>query len=101
MHGGMIFSGEKDGLKKRESHQQRREDQLAHLNVEVAAPSSPSPVISSEIEHAPVLSREDSFMSVSYMSNLPADTQKFLKFAGMLFFFPLDDSQQGGMGRHP
>ncbi|XP_064606987.1 E3 ubiquitin-protein ligase HUWE1-like isoform X3 [Liolophura sinensis] len=77
----LVHAGEKDGLKKRESHQQRREDQLAHLNVEVAAPSSPSPAISSEIEHAPLLSREDSFMSVSYMSNLPADTQKFLRFA--------------------
>lgn len=55
---------------------QKREDQLAHLNLDIA-PASPAAQ-----SDMPALNRENSVASVSSICNLPPDTQKFLKFAG-------------------
>ncbi|XP_076109103.1 E3 ubiquitin-protein ligase HUWE1-like isoform X2 [Mytilus galloprovincialis] len=69
----IVHSGEK-GNKTKDQSSQRREDQLAHLNIDFA-PASPAASTSSE---TPALAREN---SVSSISSLPPDTQKFLKFA--------------------
>lgn len=64
--------------------QQRREDQLAHLNMDLQAPASPaSNAMGTAADQGP-LTRENSIMSMSLVSsNLPPDTQRFLKFAGI------------------
>ena len=67
--------------KKKESHSQRGEDQLAHLNISDTAPLSPAP--SGGEAQAGMLSRENSAASVLGATNVPPDTQKFLNFAGM------------------
>lgn len=81
--------GEKDKKKDRDSADQRREDQLSHLNLsdDLAPPSpSPAPTTSDGAVSAGALTRENSIMSVSSAAtNLPPDTQKFLKFAGELY----------------
>lgn len=61
----------------------RREDQLAHLNAEMAPPSpsaSNNPAASAETSMP--LTRENSVASVSSLAHLPPDAQKFLRFAG-------------------
>ncbi|XP_069142505.1 E3 ubiquitin-protein ligase HUWE1-like isoform X2 [Argopecten irradians] len=70
----IVHAGEKDG-KSADQPSQKREDQLAHLNLDVA-PASPA----SQAD-TPHLNRENSVASMSSISNLPPDTQKFLKFA--------------------
>ncbi|XP_023930490.1 E3 ubiquitin-protein ligase HUWE1 [Lingula anatina] len=77
----IVHAGEKDSGKPKESSsvQQRREDQTAHLNIEVQAPMSP--YMPSSSQELPGLTRENSVMSVSSIANLPPDTQKFLRFA--------------------
>jgi hypothetical protein len=80
----VFLVGEKDTRKPRDSLAQRREDQFAHLNVDITMPMSPSPAASSSQDVVGLLSRENSVASVvSMTSSLPPDTQKFLKFAGM------------------
>ena len=75
----LIFTGEKDS-KKQDNKPQKREDQLSHLNIDLA-PTSPQPSQSSD---APPLSRENSIQASLSASNLSPDAQKFLKFAGKL-----------------
>ncbi|XP_060080556.1 E3 ubiquitin-protein ligase HUWE1-like [Ylistrum balloti] len=70
----IVHAGEKDG-KSADQPSQKREDQLAHLNLDVA-PASPA--AQSDTPH---LNRENSVASMSSICNLPPDTQKFLKFA--------------------
>lgn len=72
-------TGEKDA-KSSDQRSQRREDQLAHLNMDLA-PASPA--ASSSDTPAPV-QRDGSITSVSSLTALPPDTQKFLKFAGKM-----------------
>lgn len=67
----IVHSGEK-ASKSKDQPSQKREDQLAHLNIDFA-PASPA--ASSE---TPSLMRENSVTSIS---TLPPDAQKFLKFA--------------------
>ena len=77
-----IFPGEKSENKKL-SQQQRREDQLAHLNADITAPLSPAPSAMDQ------LVRQDSMASTSSKptsDHLPHDVHKFLKFAGMSCF---------------
>ena len=76
------LAGEKDG-KKQENKPQKREDQLSHLNIDLA-PTSPQPSQSSD--HPGLLSRENSMQASSSVINLPPDAQKFLKFAGRSCF---------------
>ena len=71
-----IISGEKES-KPREQQQQKREDQLAHLNIDFA-PASPA-AGGSSMDNSLLISRENSVASIV---GLPTDTQKFLKFAG-------------------
>ncbi len=94
------IAGEKDSQKKSEQQVPKREDQLAHLNDDIAAPASPAaggggvepqPSTSggsvATSSGAAVITREDSVMSVSAVSaSLPPDTQKFLRFAGRWHF---------------
>lgn len=75
-----ICLGEK-GSKPSEQPVSRREDQLAHLNMEMAPPS-PSPGPSSAEGHPALLARESAAIVMSSITHLPPDTQKFLKFAG-------------------
>ena len=75
----MFITGEKTD-KKKEAHNQRGEDQLAHLNISDTAPLSPAPPGGEG--QAGMLSRENSVASVSGATNVPPDTQKFLNFAG-------------------
>ncbi|XP_033745348.1 E3 ubiquitin-protein ligase HUWE1-like isoform X3 [Pecten maximus] len=70
----IVHAGEKDG-KSTDQPSQKREDQLAHLNLDVA-PASPA-----SQSDTPHLNRENSVASMSSICNLPPDTQKFLKFA--------------------
>ena len=70
----LCLLGEK-ASKSKDQPSQKREDQLAHLNIDFA-PASPA--ASSE---TPSLMRENSVTSIS---TLPPDAQKFLKFAGIL-----------------
>ncbi|XP_061178702.1 E3 ubiquitin-protein ligase HUWE1-like [Saccostrea echinata] len=72
----IVHAGEKDG-KSQEQRSQRREDQLAHLNMDLAPASPAAP--GSETP-APV-QRDGSITSVSSLTTLPPDTQKFLRFA--------------------
>ena len=67
--------------KKKETHNQRGEDQLAHLNISDTAPLSPAPPGGDA--QPGMLSRENSVASVSGTANVPPDTQKFLNFAGL------------------
>lgn len=60
----------------------RREDQLAHLNMEMAPPS-PSPGPSSAEGPLSLLARDNSGIAMASITHLPPDTQKFLKFAGL------------------
>ena len=77
----IVHAGEKDN-KQKEPAQQRGEDQLSHINMDMAAP--PSPATQSTSDASGALTRENSVMSMSQVSsNLPPDTQRFLKFAGM------------------
>ncbi|KAK3102129.1 hypothetical protein FSP39_009035 [Pinctada imbricata] len=74
----IVHAGEKDG-KPSEQTSQKREDQLSHLNPDMA-PASPA--ASSSENPAPAIARENSVSSsVSSMSTVTSDTQKFLKFA--------------------
>ncbi|KAK6177350.1 hypothetical protein SNE40_015469 [Patella caerulea] len=73
----IVHAGEKD-LKPTDTSAPKREDQMAHLNLEMAPPS-PSPALPAE--DTLLLSRENSVASVSSIIHLPPDTQKFLKFA--------------------
>ena len=75
-----MILGEKEN-KSSDKPSQKKEDQLAHLNLDIA-PGSPAAQTSSETGATGGLMRENSLASVSSMSNLPPDTQKFLKFAG-------------------
>ena len=68
--------GEKDS-KDKDGKQSKREDQFAHLNIEM--PASPQPSTS---EIGTALSRENSVQASSSSSNVNEDTEKFLKFAG-------------------
>jgi len=68
--------GEKDGRVK-DTGPVKREDQLAHLNVDM--PASPQPSASSVPDKPGAVSRENSMLT---SANLAPDTQKFLKFAG-------------------
>ncbi|XP_064633553.1 E3 ubiquitin-protein ligase HUWE1-like isoform X3 [Lineus longissimus] len=78
----IVHAGEKDTRKPRDSAAQRREDQLAHLNVDIGMPMSPLPAASSSQDVIGLLTRENSVASVVSMTcSLPPDTQKFLKFA--------------------
>ncbi len=96
------IAGEKENQKKTEQTLHRREDQLSHLNVDIAAPASPAGADSNTDAsaggqaHPSTISREDSVMSVSAQTAaLPPDTQKFLKFAGMFSCFVLTISILG------
>ncbi|XP_046372246.1 E3 ubiquitin-protein ligase HUWE1-like isoform X1 [Haliotis rufescens] len=76
----IVHAGEKE-VKPVETHP-RREDQLAHLNAEMAPPSpsaSNNPAASAETSMP--LTRENSVASVSSLAHLPPDAQKFLRFA--------------------
>ncbi|BFZ10773.1 hypothetical protein BsWGS_13813 [Bradybaena similaris] len=75
----IVHAGEK-GSKPSEQPVSRREDQLAHLNMEMAPPS-PSPGPSSAEGHPALLARESAAIVMSSITHLPPDTQKFLKFA--------------------
>ncbi|GFO42891.1 E3 ubiquitin-protein ligase huwe1-like [Plakobranchus ocellatus] len=71
----IVHAGEKD--KKSGEQQQtiiKREDQLAHLNMEMAPPS-PSPGPSTALDPL------NSGITMASITHLPPDTQKFLKFA--------------------
>lgn len=74
----IVHAGEKES--KRSDHSApRREDQMAHLNVEMAPPSpSPGPSTASVETSTMSITRENSAASIAH---LPPDTQKFLKFA--------------------
>ncbi|XP_076447673.1 E3 ubiquitin-protein ligase HUWE1-like isoform X2 [Babylonia areolata] len=74
----IVHAGEKES--KRSDHSTpRREDQMAHLNVEMAPPSpSPGPSTASVETSTVSITRENSAASIAH---LPPDTQKFLKFA--------------------
>ena len=74
--------GEKDS-KKQENKSQKREDQLSHLNIDLA-PTSPQP---SQLPDTPGFSRENSIQGSQSMVNLTPDAQKFLKFAGKPAFY--------------
>ncbi|XP_053377275.1 E3 ubiquitin-protein ligase HUWE1-like isoform X3 [Mercenaria mercenaria] len=69
----LVHAGEKEN-KVKDNKPVKREDQLAHLNMDM--PPSPQPAPSSDV---PPLNRENSLQTS--VSNLPPDTQKFLKFA--------------------
>ncbi|WAR27034.1 HUWE1-like protein [Mya arenaria] len=71
----LVHAGEKEG-KGKESGPAKREDQLAHLNVDM--PASPQP--SGSAVDRPGLNRENS-MQTSITASLPPDAQKFLRFA--------------------
>ncbi|CAH1782935.1 unnamed protein product [Owenia fusiformis] len=75
----LVHAGEKDPNKPKDNEQQKREDLLTHLNVDMSAPLSPA--MSSSIDNLGALTRENSVVSVSSMANLPPDTLKFLRFA--------------------
>ena len=76
-------AGEKES-KRNEQATPRREDQLAHINMEMAPPSpSPGPSTSTTESSAVTIPRENSSACIAH---LPPDTQKFLKFAGILIF---------------
>ncbi|XP_070192440.1 E3 ubiquitin-protein ligase HUWE1-like isoform X3 [Littorina saxatilis] len=78
----IVHAGEREKETKRnEQVTPKREDQMAHLNMEMAPPSpSPGPSTTSVgMEPSGVsLTREN---SVACIAHLPPDTQKFLKFA--------------------
>ncbi|XP_023229433.1 E3 ubiquitin-protein ligase HUWE1-like [Centruroides sculpturatus] len=75
-------SSEKESNKRKEYRQESRENQLAHIHQDIA-PLSPLPATSEAATIAEtsniVFSRENSLATIS--TALPADTQKFLKFA--------------------
>ncbi|CAG5120620.1 unnamed protein product, partial [Candidula unifasciata] len=75
----IVHAGEK-GSKPSEQPVSRREDQLAHLNMEMAPPS-PSPGPSSADGPPALMTNEASAIVMSSITHLPPDTQKFLKFA--------------------
>ena len=87
-----VSIGEKDSQKKTDLQPSKREDQLAHLNADIMAPASPAAATDSQSDtagqnspHPSVITREDSVMSVSAVTaTLSPDTQKFLKFAGLV-----------------
>lgn len=56
----------------------KREDQLAHLSMDM--PPSPQPSASGTDK--PAFNRENSMQTSTTSVSLPPDTQKFLKFAG-------------------
>ena len=75
------YPGEKES-KRSEQVAPKREDQLAHLNMEMAPPSpSPGPSATNVGVDSSAMSitRENSSACIAH---LPPDTQKFLKFAG-------------------
>ena len=79
----LCYPGEKES-KRNEQITPKREDQLAHLNMEMAPPSpSPGPSATSVGVDSSTMSitRENSSACIAH---LPPDTQKFLKFAGKL-----------------
>lgn len=75
-------SSEKESNKRKEYRQESRENQLAHIHQDIA-PLSPLPASSETATVVEttniVFSRENSLATIS--TALPADTQKFLKFA--------------------
>ncbi|CAL1528834.1 unnamed protein product [Lymnaea stagnalis] len=75
----IVHAGEK-GNKTSEQPASKREDQLAHLNMEMAPPS-PSPGPSSAEGPLSQLARDNSGIAMASITHLPPDTQKFLKFA--------------------
>ncbi|XP_059143196.1 E3 ubiquitin-protein ligase HUWE1-like isoform X5 [Physella acuta] len=75
----IVHAGEKSS-KPSEQPLARREDQLAHLNMEMAPPS-PSPGPSSAEGPLSLLARDNSGIAMASITHLPPDTQKFLKFA--------------------
>jgi E3 ubiquitin-protein ligase HUWE1 len=76
----IVHAGEKES-KRGEHPTPRREDQLAHLNMEMAPPSpSPAPSTTQLETQGPMgIARDGSSSSIAH---LPPDVQKFLKFAG-------------------
>ena len=77
--------GEK-GNKSADEPSSRREDQLAHLYMEMAPPS-PSPGPSSADSSASgAIALDSSGIAMGSITHLPPDTQKFLKFAGNVLF---------------
>ncbi|XP_060587198.1 E3 ubiquitin-protein ligase HUWE1-like isoform X3 [Ruditapes philippinarum] len=72
----LVHAGEKEN-KVKDNKPVKREDQLAHLNMDM--PPSPQPAPSTSTSDVPALNRENSLQTS--VSNLPPDTQKFLKFA--------------------
>ncbi|XP_035825881.1 E3 ubiquitin-protein ligase HUWE1 isoform X3 [Aplysia californica] len=76
----IVHAGEKVN-KPSEQPVSRREDQLAHLYMEMAPPS-PSPGPSTAPE-GPIsmVTRDNSGIAMASITHLPPDTQKFLKFA--------------------
>ncbi|XP_055882443.1 E3 ubiquitin-protein ligase HUWE1-like isoform X4 [Biomphalaria glabrata] len=75
----IVHAGEK-GKKTNETPVSKREDQLAHLNMEMAPPS-PSPGPSCADGPLSLVGRENSGIAMASITHLPPDTQKFLKFA--------------------
>ena len=88
----LVHAGDK--REKKKDADRKREDQLSHLNVDLAPPMSPAgppaqsatggSELTQSVSHLSGISRQDSALSSSVISMvLPPDTQKFLKFAGM------------------
>lgn len=80
-----MLPGEKES-KLKDSKPAKREDQLAHLNMDM--PASPQPS-SSSTDSTPALNRENSMQSSTSTAHLPPDAQKFLKFAGLSFLYEI------------
>lgn len=78
----MLFVLGEKGKKTNETPVSKREDQLAHLNMEMAPPS-PSPGPSCADGPLSLVGRENSGIAMASITHLPPDTQKFLKFAGI------------------
>ena len=88
----LVHAGDK--REKKKDADRKREDQLSHLNVDLAPPMSPAgppaqsatggSELTQSVSHLSGISRQDSALSSSVISMaLPPDTQKFLQFAGM------------------
>src|SRR5262245_43725377 len=78
----IVLSGEKEEAKRGQGAGHRREDQLAHVAGDLVARMSPA---TPQVDNVHEIQRQDS-TSHSVPAAVNKDTQKFIAFAGWLFF---------------